>query len=390
MSDRIFVRFLVYGLCLLGCSGGLFAQEKPEPKIIDGTVHVLNAAQPLKGQFPLEIEPVLTIDPYEHPEVGLPSIWFCRAADGNVILYSLNKIEAHRFSPDGKYLGPLGRKGQGPGEFPQAFNAAFFDGSICGFTTTKMIQFDLEGRFVRETALKIRPDWIVGADRYLNVTQVPDGNDHTSILHLVRFNPAKSGEEGVTELLKGRNLGAIKKPGSAAGFAGERWGTPNFATASDPLEKRIYTALNTEYKIEVRDDLGKTIFVIERPYRNVRVSKDDVEFLFRSQFEAYGYKPNDPNHRWIREEYPSHLVAIRALFPLPKGHLAVYRVTKPMEFEIDVFDREGNYLYALIPPPEIRMFNIQYHRTGFSVIEPQDDLYVYREYRVKNLPEVFQ
>jgi len=60
-----------------------------------------------------------------------------------------------------------------------------------------------------------------------------------------------------------------------------------------------------------------------------------------------------------------------------------------MEFEIDVFDRGGRYLYALIPPAGIRMFNIQYHRTGFSVIESRDDLYIYREYRVKNLPDVF-
>ncbi len=388
-------------VALLGCffllSGRIFSawgaipgQGKSATKMIGGVAHVMNPAEPLKGRFPLDVEPVLTIDPYEHPEVGLPSIWFCRAADGNVILYSLNKIEAHRFSPDGKYLGPLGRKGQGPGEFPQAFNAAFFDGSIYGFATTKMIQFDIEGRFVRETALKIRPDGIVGADRYLNMTQVYDGNDHTSILQLVRFNPAKSGDERVTELLKGKNLGAIKKPGSAAGFAGERWGTPNFVTASDALEKRIYTCLNTEYKIDVRDDLGRALFVIERPYQNVRITKKDVDFLFRSQFEAYGYKPNDPSFGWIRDEYPSRLVAILALFPLPNGHLAAYRVTKPMEFEIDVFDREGRYLFAVIPPSGIRMFNIQYHLLGFSVIELKDDLYVYREYRVKNLPDVFE
>jgi hypothetical protein len=250
--------------------------------------------------------------------------------------------------------------------------------------------FDLEGRFIREVGLKIRPDWIVGADRYLNMTQIPDGNDWTAILQLVRFNPIKSGEVKIAELLKGRNLGAIKKPGSAARFAGERWGTPNFATASDPLEKRVYTCLNTEYKIDVRDDLGKVLFTIERPYQMVRVSNKDVEFLFRSQFEAYGYKPNDPSYGWIRDAYPGHLVAIRALFPLPKGHLAAYRVTKPMELEIDVFDPEGRYLYALIPPPDIRMFNIQYHRSGFSVIESREDLFVYREYRVINLPDVFE
>jgi hypothetical protein len=60
-----------------------------------------------------------------------------------------------------------------------------------------------------------------------------------------------------------------------------------------------------------------------------------------------------------------------------------------MVYEIDIFNQDGRYVYALIPPSGIRMDNIQFHGIGFSVIETQDDLYVYREYRIKNVPEVF-
>jgi hypothetical protein len=313
---------------------------------------------------------------YEHPKSG-PSIWLCRGEDGTVILYSLNKIEAHRFSSEGKYLGPLGRKGQGPGEFPQAFKPAFFGRSIFGFTTTKMIQFDLEGRLIREVGLKIRPDWIVGEDRYLNVKQVPDGNDLTSILQLVRFNPAKSGEEQ-TRALRGRNLGAIKKPGSAAGFAGERWGTPNFVSASDPIEKRIYTGFNTEYKIEVRNDSGKVLSVIERPYQNIRISKEDVEFLFRSI--SLVFQCERSHVRLIQDAFRSSVV-IRASSPSARSSAVI---ASPSRWNSRSTSSTARQYLCL--DPAARHSHVQrpvYRRLQRHRAEGR---LTFTEYHVKNLP----
>jgi hypothetical protein len=87
--------------------------------------------------------------------------------------------------------------------------------------------------------------------------------------------------------------------------------------------------------------------------------------------------------------YPDRLVAIKDVMPLPKGYLAVYRVSGVKKFEIDVFDTQGRYLYALVPPPGVKMDRAQFFSSGFGTIEDAEDYPLYREYRVKNLPEVF-
>ena len=87
--------------------------------------------------------------------------------------------------------------------------------------------------------------------------------------------------------------------------------------------------------------------------------------------------------------YPNRLIAVKDVKPLPKGYLAVYRVSGVKKFEIDVFDPQGRYVYALIPPPEVKMDEAQFFNFGFGTVEETGDSFAYREYRVNNLPEVF-
>jgi hypothetical protein len=381
--------WLILGICLLGLSWNLQAQEKIEIKKIDGITHIINPANPFKGTIKLEVEPILTINPYDQPEIGLKTIRFSRDDTGNLILFSGNQVEAHRFSAKGNYLGPLGKQGQGPGEFIQAFKAYFFGKHIYAFSPTKVAQFDLDGKYLRERRLDNYPILALDEGHYLAGNQTQQGNDLTSTLQLVLFDILKPGNEKSVDLLKGVNIGYLKMPGSQIRFAGDRWGAANFFYAGDLNKKRIYVGLNTAYRIIVKDFMGRTLFIIEKPHENVRISKKDVEFIFRSQFEKYGFSAKDGNFKWIQDVYPDHLAAIKDVFPLPNGFIAVYRIVKPMVYEIDIFNQDGRYVYALIPPSGIRMDNIQFHGIGFSVIETQDDLYVYREYRIKNVPEVF-
>src|SRR4030066_1517188 len=105
------------------------AQEKVEVKTIDGVTHILNPAKPLKGTVKLEVERTRTINPYDQPDVGLRMILFCRDAAGQVVLYDPTGAEGHRFAPDGRYLGLLTKKGQGPGGFSpmHGYSVSFFE-----------------------------------------------------------------------------------------------------------------------------------------------------------------------------------------------------------------------------------------------------------------------
>ena len=98
---------------------------------------------------------------------------------------------------------------------------------------------------------------------------------------------------------------------------------------------------------------------------------------------------NNEAFKWILDAYPDTLVAIRSIATLPNGYLAVFRVSGPQIFEVDVFDQEGKYVYVFKAPSEILPGRTKFYEFGFSTLETKDDFPVYVEYRVKNLPEIF-
>lgn len=97
--------------------GGIFlfgtacSKRQVEMKTIDGVVHVINPAEPIKGVVQLQVENRLEINPYEYEEVRLRHFNFCPDTGGNVILYNPQQTEAQMFDGSGLYLGPLPRQG---------------------------------------------------------------------------------------------------------------------------------------------------------------------------------------------------------------------------------------------------------------------------------------
>ena len=360
------------------CAG----QEKVDTRTIDGVPHVMNPAKPLKGTVTLEVERTRTINPFDQPDVGLRMILFCRDASGQVILYDPNGAEAHRFAPDGKYLGLLTKKGQGPGEFSpmQGYYVHSYDPDIWVFGGQKAARFDGQGRFIKDKVLKSHHYDGVDAQRFFSVDVKLNANkDQTRTLKLVEFS--MDGEEESVDLLQADNIGMIRNPNGQGGF-GEGWGTPNFFYVADPEKKRVFCGLNTDYRIEVKDYSGRTVQVIERAYEPIKAKRADVEKIMSWALE-------NERTKWMIAAYPDRFIAITNIKVMPKGHLGVFRVSGPGTFEIDVFSPDGEYLYALVPPKDVKMDEAGFFSSGFSTIEQDGDYSVYREYRIKNLPEVF-
>ena len=69
--------------------------------------------------------------------------------------------------------------------------------------------------------------------------------------------------------------------------------------------------------------------------------------------------------------------------------MAVFRVSGMRQIEIDVFDKQGRYQYALELPAGLKTERMKFLPFGFALIESDGDFSVYREYKIKNLPEVF-
>lgn len=375
-------RTLALTLFLLAAVAFLSAQDKVEFKTIDGVPHAFNPALPLKGTIKLEVERTRTIDPYTQSDVGMRMILFTRDSVGSVILYDPNGAEGHRFGPSGEYLGVLTRKGQGPGEFSPGmpYYAFFAESKICVFGGQKVALLDGDGKFLQDKVLKNRFSTAVDAGHFLStVTSWTESKDQIRTVKLVNFS--MDGEEVAVDLFQAEKVGQIRHPSGQGGLI-EGWGTPNVFSAGDGARKRVFCGLNTEYKIWVKDYSGKDLLVIQKDHKNAKATRADVEKLMSGAFKNERLK-------WLLDAFPDRFVAIKDVVPLPQGYLAIFRVTGPGVLEIDIFDPKGQYLYALIPPAGVRLDLAQFFATGFATIDESEDSSVYREYRIRNLPEIF-
>ena len=374
-------RSFLLGIGIFAAVSFLCTGQDVQFKTIDGVPHALNPAKPLKGTITLEVERTRTINPYDQSEVGMRMIRFSRDAAGNVILYDPNGSEGHRFDAAGRYLGLLTKKGQGPGEFNpmQLYYAFFHHPGIWVFGGRKVAHFDDSGAFIKERSLKNRIYSDVDTGRFLSVAVTWDSQKkQTRTLKLVEFD--MNGAESAVDLLSAENIGMITGPNGMG--VGEDWATPDFFYAADPERQNVYCGLNQEYKIKVKDYAGKDLLIIEKLHENVKIGRKDVEILVPGAAK-------DQRFNWIFSAFPGHLAAIKEVVALPRGYLGVFRITGVKTMELDVFDREGRYLHAVVLPSEIKLDPVQFFATGFGTIEQDGDYSVYREYRIKNLPEIF-
>jgi hypothetical protein len=160
------------------------------------------------------------------------------------------------------------------------------------------------------------------------------------------------------------------------------WATPSIYYAYCPFSDKVFTAINEEYKIYVYDLEGKVIQIIERPYKYVKVNLED-----KKKFLPWAAK--EESWKWAFSAYPDTLSAIKDLAILPKGYLAVYRIVGPKKFEIDVYGADGKLVYILKLPEGITLERAKFYDFGFTTQMTRDEFPVYCEFKIKNVPEIF-
>lgn len=371
------VLFLSALIILVSC-GKQKAKWKGTIEEVNGVTIVKNPEFPIKGTIILEVEKILEINPYDHHDIGIRNLSSAKDKDGEVILYDLNKPEAYRFSSKGEYIGSLIREGQGPGEF-QPFHGLrifFMNNQIWATSVRKLTKFDKRGEFLEEQKLNESPDILVDESRYITLKRQRSKEGQSRRVTLVNMATKEDIVffEAIREWLIRKGTGAFN----------DSWATPSIHYAFCPFSDRVFVALNEEYKIYVYDLEGKVIQIIERPYKYVKVDLEDKKKLLPWAAKKESWK-------WALSAYPDTLAAVRDLAVLPKGYLAVFRIVGPNKFEIDVYALDGKLVYILKLPEEITLERIKFYSFGFTIKETNEDgLEVYAEYKIKNLPDIFQ
>jgi hypothetical protein len=360
-------------------------EGKVEKIMVDGVLHIMNPEEPLRGEIKLDIEKTLEINPYQYEEVGLGSFSFIRDIDGEVLLFDPSRAEAQRFNRNGEYMGRLFQEGQGPGEFPgrRRFNVYFMNNQIWVTGDMKFVKFDKSGQFLFERRLGYRPSFFVDENTFFINEREWKEQEWLDKISLVNISSDKDGESSIIDFFQKENIGLFRKKDGSVGYA-EEWGTPDIPYLYDQENRKLYVGLNTEYKIYVKNLKGEIMYVMERAYKNVKVSTEDKKKLL-------SWVLKQESSKWILSAYPDTLVAIKGIKILPNGYLAVYRVSDIETVEVDVFDPEGRYVYIMKPPQGVSLETVKFYSFGFAIKETKEDgLEVYAEYKIKNLPDIFR
>jgi hypothetical protein len=354
------------------------AGSQVEVKTIDGIQHVLNPAMPIKGLVKLELEKVREIDPYAISDLNLRFMYCARAGDGSIVLYDPNQGEAGRFSPEGKFLGRLFPKGQGPGEFSS--NAIIYP-RPGGFLATdlfgKIVKFDKDGKFVEEWKISNPAFFILDEDSFLEEIRKQD----IRTIRLIHAPHDGRDSRPPVVLFEAKETWMHRASDGSSRAFGNIWVTPNILEEYDPETKRIYLALNKTMSIRVLDSGGKILFVIDKPHTPIKLGRKEKETLV-------GWK--DAADNWKINVCPDHLVALRDLAAMPGGRLGAFRFVSRDKVEIDVFDAEGRFSHTMILPDEVSLREISFFASGIAGVEYRDETNAYVEYRIKNLPEIFR
>jgi len=378
----LFCLALIFSFLTVSCK-----KQGITTEVIDGVRHIHNPAEPLKGTIDLEVEEILRIDPAEFKIVDFVVFdYFWQDPMGNVYLMVWKSKNVFQFTSQGNYLGSFIRIGQGPGEFPQ-YSGLSLDfvkaGEIWATGGRKIARFDMERNLLGEIKLdnwyypvKYVDENRLVVERRERIEEGKEMHEWTIVSYVERILEGK--DKILVDYFKAKDVGLIRKGQSALA---ETWATPRIRWIYDSYKKRVYTLLNTEYKISAHELAGESLFVFDKAHKNFSLNMDEKKTHFKEKYEE--------NWEWWVDIYPDVLCAIMDIKCLPKGYVAVYAITGIETIRIDIYDSEGRFLYVLNPPQGLSLEGVQFSGSGFALKEEKEDRDVYLEYRIKNLPEIF-
>jgi len=255
-----------------------------EPTIVkeNGVTYVRNGATPVHGIETMELKEAWRIgddDADDSVILGLPAKVLI-GSDGNLYLLDIRSVDVKVFSPDGRYLGSIGREGEGPGEFENASEMLFLDDTTLGVAQMyppKIVGVHLDGTeagFIRP--LQQNTD---EPDQGIVLSRLQQGGDNLVLAGIaVSFN-AEKGRMTRTYFVRAydrQGHPGVEYVSRRVGWTLEqdmKLREDDFHSPGDMMSVdsggRVYVVENPDrYAISVYDPGGALVRVIEREYKS--------------------------------------------------------------------------------------------------------------------------
>ncbi len=364
---------------VLGIWGSLEAQKV---KTVDGVKYIQNGRKPsapkgIPTKFSLKVEATIGYD--DDPDKSLSEVGFFVVGDnGKIYATDVKARKVMVFDTDGNFLGLIGKEGQGPGEFtmPSLIQISPDNELMIEDAASRRIAFfTLEGAFVRNlslikggtlglTSLFVDKNW-----NYAGRQMVLDGQ--TMQLELMTFDKDLNSLASIdsTEF-------PIPIPGS-----GKKMNLMDFIQVYmfNPDGNLMY-GVNKDYEIMVYDLQGKHLLSIQKEFKPVKVTPEDIEEM-TERLAAFSGMAGGVNLMDLFE-FPKVFPPYQGFFLDDQGRIFVRTWEKGEgedEYWTDVFDKEGRFFTRFVHKSELRIIDGD---TAYGVEENEDGYRLIKRYSV--------
>lgn len=366
-------------LLVLGMWGSLEAQKV---KTVDGVKYIQNGRKPsaprgAPTKFSLKDE--LTIGYDDDPDKSLAELGvFVVAENGKIYITDIKDRKVKVFDTDGSFVGLIGREGQGPGEFtiPGQMQITpdnelmLEDGGAL-----RIVFYTLEGEFVRNLSM-VKPG-ILGLSGLIVDKK---GNyagrqmalkDQTLLFETMTFDKELNSLSSIDSAEMN-----LPVPGS-----GNKMNILDFFQVYVfNSEGNLMYGVNRDYEIKEYDLQGKHLLSIQKEYKPVKVTPEDIEEIVE-RFAAFAGGLGGANIMDIIE-FPDEFPPYQGFLLDDQDRIYVRTWEKGEgedEYWTDVFDKEGRFFTRFVHKSELRIIDGD---TAYGVEENEDGFRLIHRYSV--------
>jgi hypothetical protein len=355
--------------------------EAQKVKTVNGTTYILNGGKPKapKGALTtVTFQEVLSVGAGEDPEKSFAEVGFFVVSDnGHIYASDVKDRKIKVFDDEGQFVRIIGKSGEGPGELSWPSNIQMTPQNelmIEDAANRRMSFFSLDGEFIRSISVAAKGLGLttIILDNLGNYAGRELGLEEQKL-----YFELKKFDKDLNPLFSvAKTLFDIPQPGS-----GNKMDLFDFVTTyAFDSQGRLFFAPNKEYEIQVFDLEGKHVLSVQRDYKPVKVTEEDIEEI-TDRISAFSGIAGGVNVMDLFE-FPKLYPPYQGFFLDDQDRVYVRCWEKGKEkgeFWTDVFDEEGRYFTRFVHKSELRIIKGD---TAYGVEENEDGFRLVKKYKV--------
>ena len=312
-------------------------------EIVDGIKVITNPVESKYGEFDFELEEDLAIGDVNNEDYFFPRrVTLSVDNNGNIFVCDVGNRRVQKYDRDGMFMTTIGRQGQGPGEYN--YPSRLFlddDGNPCVSDSRAFLYYDKDGVFKEKVQLSGFYSRLIPGphDTYIGSTQPnarAEKGAKTAIVQIGKDGKAiQTIAESSVSYNKGLKATVLHWYSNVAAFA-------------QRTRDSFYYCFSRDYKINVADSNGSTIFIFRKEAEPQSITEEEKELTKKDGI----YLVSGTREAEEAIVFPDHRPYFRNISSDDEGRLYVIRFKSILEREekmnwVDVFSKEGIYLYQM-------------------------------------------